>query len=46
MARAEADRDAARTVAIAEVAAKDVVIDELRAMLAEYRRPWWRRWLG
>jgi hypothetical protein len=28
------------------VAAKDVLIEELRAMLAESRRPWWRRWIG
>ncbi len=29
-----------------EVAARNAVIEELRAMLAEARRPWWRRWLG
>jgi hypothetical protein len=44
LARAEADRDAAKAIASAELAAKDQVIAELRAMLAELRRPWWRRW--
>lgn len=44
LARAEAERDAARAIASAELAAKDQVIAELRAMLAELRRPWWRRW--
>jgi hypothetical protein len=28
------------------VAAKDELIGELKAMLAEARRPWWRRWVG
>jgi uncharacterized coiled-coil protein SlyX len=28
------------------VAAKDDLIAELKAMLAEARRPWWRRWIG
>jgi hypothetical protein len=28
------------------VAAKDELIAELKAMLAEARRPWWRRWIG
>ena len=46
LARAEADRDAARTVAKAEVAARDEVVGELRAMLADARRPWRRRWVG
>lgn len=52
LARAEAEREAARAVAVADVAtaraeieAKDIVIAELRAMLAEARRPWWRRLL-
>jgi hypothetical protein len=44
LARAEADRDAAKAIATAELAAKDQVIAELRTMLAELRRPWWRRW--
>jgi hypothetical protein len=26
--------------------AKDELIAELKAMLAEARRPWWRRWVG
>jgi hypothetical protein len=46
LARAEAERDAARTIAIAELAAKDAVVAELRAMLADARRPFWRRWWG
>jgi hypothetical protein len=28
----------------AELAAKDAVVAEFRAMLADARRPWWRRW--
>jgi hypothetical protein len=43
---AAAEVKAARETALAEVAAKDQVIAELRAMLAEARRPWWRRWIG
>jgi hypothetical protein len=46
LARAEADRDAAKTVAVAEVAAKDVLVAELRKLLDDARRPWWRRWVG
>ena len=46
LARAEADRDAARAITTAELAAKDQVITELRTMLVELRRPWWRRWLA
>src|SRR3954447_24218008 len=46
LARAEAERDAARTIAIAELAAKDAVVAELRAMLADAGRPFWRRWWG
>jgi hypothetical protein len=45
LARAEADRDAAKTVAVAEVSAKDALIMELRKLLDDARRPWWRRWL-
>jgi hypothetical protein len=51
LARAEAKAQAARDIAGARVAAvraevdaKDQVITELKAMLAEARRPWWRRW--
>jgi len=53
---AAAERDAAKTTAAAEVeamrrqteaelAAKDALVTELRAMLADARRPFWRRWL-
>ena len=35
-----------RETAFAEVAAKDQVIAELKAMLAEARRPWWRRFIS
>jgi hypothetical protein len=52
-AKAQEQAAAARAVAIAdvataqvEVAAKDQVINELQAMLAEARRPWWRRLIG
>ena len=46
LARAVAERDAAEAIRTAEVAAKVEVIEELRAMLADLRRPWWRRWRG
>jgi hypothetical protein len=46
LARAEADRDAAKTVAEAEVAAKDVLVAELRKLLDDARRPWWQRWFN
>ena len=53
LATAKAEREAARAVAIADVAtaqaeaaAKGVLIDELRAELAQARRPWWRKLLG
>lgn len=46
LARAEADRDAARTVAEARVEAKDALISELRELLADARRPWWRKLVG
>jgi hypothetical protein len=36
----------AQARAEAEHAAKAELVAELRAMLAEARRPWWRRWLG
>jgi hypothetical protein len=41
-----AERDAAVATAAAKVEAAERVIAELRAMLADARRPWWRRWLG
>ena len=55
--RAIAERDAAKTAAAAEVesmreqleagvAARNAVIEELRAELARLRLPFWRRWLG
>ena len=31
--------------AMAMIVVKDVVITELQKLLAEARRPWWRRWL-
>jgi hypothetical protein len=46
LARAEADRDAAKAVAMAEVMAKDALVAELRKLLDDARRPWWRRWLA
>lgn len=49
--RAAAEADKARAVAIADVAtaraeveAQERYITRLEAMLAEARRPWWRRW--
>ena len=44
--RAEADRDKALEVAEAKVAAAERVVEELKALLAEARRPWWRRLRG
>jgi hypothetical protein len=51
IARLEGEAAGVRATAIADVAAaqadalaKDQVIEELRAALAEARRPWWRRW--
>src|SRR3954465_13750415 len=46
LARAEAERDAAESVAEAQVSAAREVVVELKAMLAEARKPWWRRWVG
>ena len=46
LAKAEANAQAARDLATGQVAAKDELIAELKAMLAEARRPWWRRWMG
>jgi uncharacterized coiled-coil protein SlyX len=45
-AKAEGERDTAREVRAAEVAAKDALIAELKAMLAEARRSWWRKLMG
>jgi hypothetical protein len=39
-----ADVEAAKRVAEAEIAAKDALIAELKALLAEARKPWWRWW--
>jgi hypothetical protein len=36
----------ARARAEERAAAKEELIAELKAMLAEARRPWWRRWVG
>ena len=51
--RLEAERDTASALGEArvatvraEVAAKEELIAELRAMLADARRPWWRRLMG
>jgi hypothetical protein len=41
-ARLEAEREAAK----GQAAARDATIGELRAMLADARRPWWRRLVG
>jgi hypothetical protein len=46
LARSEAAREKAEEVAAAKVAAKEEVIAELRALLADARRPWWRKLLG
>jgi hypothetical protein len=46
LARSEADAAAARAIAASQVEAKDQLITELKAMLDEARRPWWRRWMG
>lgn len=40
---AVSDVEAARRIAEAEIGAKNVVIAELKAILAEARRPWWQR---
>jgi len=45
-AKAEGERDTAREVRAAEVAAKDALIAELKAILAEARRSWWRKLMG
>ena len=43
---ARGERDAAVAAASAKVDAAERVIAELRAMLADARRPFWRRWVG
>ena len=45
-AAAEGARFAAEALRSAEVAAKDELIAELKAMLAAARQPWWRRFIG
>jgi hypothetical protein len=40
------EKAAAESTRLAEVAAKDELIAELKAMLAEARRPWWRKLVG
>lgn len=53
LARSEAQVEAARAVAVADVAtaraeveAKERYIAKLEELLAEARKPWWRRWWG
>jgi hypothetical protein len=45
LAKAEAVSEIAKAKAEAEVAAQRELVAELRAMLADARRPFWRRWL-
>src|SRR5215207_2161223 len=40
------DVESAQRVAEAEIEANEQLLAELRATIAWYRRPWWRRWLG
>jgi hypothetical protein len=44
--RAEGERDTAVATATAKVEAAERVIAELRKLLDDTRRPWWRRWLA
>jgi hypothetical protein len=46
LARAEERATATERVAEAKVAAAERLVEELKAMLAEGRRPWWRRWVA
>jgi hypothetical protein len=46
LARAEAERDAAREVSAAQVVAMERQLADLREQLAWHRQPWWRRWIG
>jgi hypothetical protein len=41
-----AEPDKALEVAEAKVAAAERLVEELKTMLSEVRRPWWRRWHG
>src|SRR5689334_2997340 len=43
---ARGERDAAVATATAKVEAAERVVAELRAMLADARKPFWRRWVG
>ena len=45
-ARAEGKLEAFERAHAAEISAKDTLAVELRALLADARRPWWRRWVG
>ncbi len=57
MVKAEGERDTAVAIAAAKVEAAERIItdliqqrdrlaDQLQVMIAEARRPWWRRWVG
>jgi hypothetical protein len=46
VATAEARSAAQEAAAQAKEAALRELVDELKAQLAEARRPWWRRWFG
>ncbi len=53
LARAEERAEAARAIAAADVATAKAeavalreLVDELKAQLADARRPWWRQWFG
>lgn len=39
-----ADVEAAKRTAEEAIAAKESLVEELKALLAEMRKPWWRRW--
>jgi hypothetical protein len=45
-ARAEGKLEAFERAHAAEISAKDALVVELRALLDDARRPWWRRWVG
>jgi hypothetical protein len=44
--RAEGERDTAVATATAKVEAAERLITELRKLLDDAGRPWWRRWVG
>jgi ribosomal protein L29 len=46
LARIEGEAEGKRLAAVAELAAKDTVIVDLRAALTWHRTPWWRRLIG